>query len=207
MMTRHLALELAITRHYQDGQAVDRLADVAGLASWLAEQADLLSGAERADVPSGRLGEATRRDIVELRQALRSLLARAVQPAPPSHLDAAHLLPAQDAVGVVNAAAARVPVIPCLDWPHDAEPTAAPRTGRAPAADLLVAELARSAIDLLTGPLRDRLYACASPACVRYFVREHGRQRWCHAACGNRVRVARHYQRHRASTAKPLPPG
>jgi predicted RNA-binding Zn ribbon-like protein len=207
MMTRHLALELAITRHYQDGQAVDRLADVAGLTNWLAEQADLLSGAERADVPPGQLGEATRRDIVELRHAIRSLLARAVQPAPPSHMDAAHLLPAQDAVRVVNAAAARVPVTPCLDWPHDTEPTATQRAGGAGAADLLVAELARAAIDLLTGPLRDRLYACASPACVRYFVREHGRQRWCHAACGNRVRVARHYQRHRAPAAKPLSPG
>lgn len=202
-MTRHLALELAITRRYEDGRVVDRLADVPGLTSWFDEQADLLPDAER---PPGRLGEATRRDVVELRHALRSLLARAVEPEPPSHLDAAHLLPDQEAVRIVNAAAARVAVTPALDWPHDAEPVAGQRPQRAAAGDLLVAAVARATIDLLTGPSRDRLYACASPACVRYFVREHGRQRWCHAACGNRVRAARHYQRHRAANNPPPAP-
>ncbi|WP_139813476.1 CGNR zinc finger domain-containing protein [Mycobacterium simiae] len=31
-----------------------------------------------------------------------------------------------------------------------------------------------------------------------YFVKEHFRQQWCSAVCGNRARVARHAQRHRA---------
>ncbi|MCX4390896.1 CGNR zinc finger domain-containing protein [Micromonospora peucetia] len=33
---------------------------------------------------------------------------------------------------------------------------------------------------------------------MRYFVREHSRQQWCKPSCGNRARVARHYQRHQA---------
>ncbi|WP_225853148.1 CGNR zinc finger domain-containing protein [Micromonospora sp. AMSO1212t] len=45
---------------------------------------------------------------------------------------------------------------------------------------------------------RERLRACPAPRCVRYFLQEHARQQWCKPSCGNRARVARHYQRHQA---------
>jgi predicted RNA-binding Zn ribbon-like protein len=51
-------------------------------------------------------------------------------------------------------------------------------------------------IDLVAGdetPLR----ACYAPGCVLYFVQDHPRREWCSTACGNRVRAARHYRRHR----------
>lgn len=62
---------------------------------------------------------------------------------------------------------------------------------------VLLAALARAAVDFLGGPQRDRLRACTAPRCVRYFVKGHGRQEWCRPACGNRARAARHYDRHR----------
>lgn len=42
---------------------------------------------------------------------------------------------------------------------------------------------------------------CAAPSCVMYFVADRPRRQWCCAACGNRARVARHYQRQLAAGA------
>ena len=57
-------------------------------------------------------------------------------------------------------------------------------------------QIADAAIALFTGPERESLRACHAPGCVLYFVKQHPRREWCSAACGNRARVARHYQRH-----------
>ena len=38
--------------------------------------------------------------------------------------------------------------------------------------------------------------ATHAPGCVLYFVQDHPRREWCSTACGNRARVARHYDRH-----------
>ena len=44
-----------------------------------------------------------------------------------------------------------------------------------------------------------KIRECESEDCVMLFLATHPRRRWCSAArCGNRVRVARHYQRHKA---------
>jgi predicted RNA-binding Zn ribbon-like protein len=59
----------------------------------------------------------------------------------------------------------------------------------------LLAEVARSAIELLSDDDHANLRACHAPGCVQFFVRTHHRQEFCGAACGNRARAARHYQR------------
>ncbi|WP_213450945.1 ABATE domain-containing protein [Rhizomonospora bruguierae] len=100
-----------------------------------------------------------------------------------------------DALAEVNASAALLEA-PQLDWPepgprrrHPADPTHA-----------LLSALAVAAIDLLTGPDRERLRACNAPRCVRFFLKQNPRQEWCRPACGNRARVARfHDRRHRAA--------
>ncbi len=83
------------------------------------------------------------------------------------------------------------------DWPEDATPlvhhTPVRTTGD------LTAALAHAVIAFLAGPDRDRLRACHAPRCVRYFLKEHPRQEWCKPSCGNRARVARHHQRHKAT--------
>ncbi|MEE6307061.1 ABATE domain-containing protein [Plantactinospora veratri] len=202
-MSQQLALALAGTiRHDGNGGVADDLADVAGLTGWLREQAEPLREYAGSLGPAGELAdERLRLDVVGLRRAARTLLARAVHPAPPSRADSAALLPAQDAVDQLNQAAGRWPIRPVLSWPDQADPTLVWSGEPADARIRLVAGLARATIEFLAGPARDRLAACPAPRCVRYFVREHPRQEWCKASCGNRARVSRHYRRRAADRA------
>jgi predicted RNA-binding Zn ribbon-like protein len=66
------------------------------------------------------------------------------------------------------------------------------------AADRSRAELALAAARLFTGEEAGLLRDCGGPGCVLYYVKDHPRRGWCSAGCGNRARVARHYDRHRA---------
>ncbi|WP_406285333.1 CGNR zinc finger domain-containing protein [Streptomyces sp. NBC_00209] len=187
-MERWPALELASTiRHDGDGGVADDLATVEGVTRWIQERS-------AADVVAD---EPLRRDLIELRQAVRALFARAVSPAPASPADAHRLMPAEEATARLNAAAAREPVAPQLAWPADGTPTASLLTAEADPHVRLVAALARDAITFLSGPQRTQLRSCTAPRCVRYFVKTHGRQEWCKPSCGNRARAARHYRRQR----------
>ncbi|MGW2589626.1 CGNR zinc finger domain-containing protein [Streptomyces sp. NPDC001515] len=197
-MERWLALELASTiRHDGDGGVADDLATVRGTTRWLRAQSGLPAGPG----PSGEFtaDEELRSEIVELRQAVRALFARAVSPGPPSPADAGALPPAGRALARLNAAAAGEPVVPHLDWPADGVPATRLLSAEEDARVRLLAALARAAIDFLSGPRRESLRACAAPRCVRYFVKSHGRQEWCKPSCGNRARAARHYRRMRAA--------
>ncbi|MFC4022068.1 CGNR zinc finger domain-containing protein [Micromonospora sp. GCM10011542] len=196
-MSQQLVLALAGTiRHDGNGGVVDDLADVAGLATWIREHAEPLRG---YDAEPGTPDEQLRLDVVALRRAVRTLLARAVRPGPPSRADSSALLPVPDAVDHLNQAAGRLPVRPVLNWPDESTPTVAWRGEPADAQLRLTAGLARAAIDFLASPARAQLLACPAPRCVRYFVKEHPRQEWCKPSCGNRARVSRHYQRHAAN--------
>jgi predicted RNA-binding Zn ribbon-like protein len=65
------------------------------------------------------------------------------------------------------------------------------------AADRIRSELALETAQLLTGEQGGLLRACHAPGCVLYFVKDHPRREWCSSGCGNRARVARHYEKHR----------
>ncbi|MFJ5678130.1 ABATE domain-containing protein [Streptomyces sp. NPDC093097] len=196
MDATRLALDLAVTiRHDGHGGVADDLADTTGLTAWIRDRADALDCA--ADGPP-TADEALLTAVRELRDAVRALFARAVRPGPPSPADAHRLLPEDQALARLNAAAARVPTAPHLTWEPETLPVLRDLpTAAAPAADRLTAALARAALAFLGGPDRDRLRACPAPRCVRYFVKEHARQEWCKPSCGNRARVARHHRRHR----------
>ena len=61
-----------------------------------------------------------------------------------------------------------------------------------------------SAGDLLLGPKLARVRQCANPACRFLFLDDSkaGNRRWCSmAACGNRMKARRHYQRTRNDAA------
>lgn len=61
-----------------------------------------------------------------------------------------------------------------------------------------LAVLVGAAADLLTSPAVLKVKTCEGPGCRLLFVPAHPRRRWCDpATCGNRVRVARYYQRHK----------
>jgi predicted RNA-binding Zn ribbon-like protein len=136
--------------------------------------------------------EHARPRVVALRRAIRSLFAHAAAPQPPNHADAGNLLDQQAALAAVNAAAAGVPRVPVLTWPTGAEPRLDWTPAEVDAETALLASMARSAIELLTGADRERLRACPAPRCVRYSVQEHPRQTWCKPSCGNRARVSRY---------------
>jgi predicted RNA-binding Zn ribbon-like protein len=66
----------------------------------------------------------------------------------------------------------------------------------------LAAVLAEAAADLLASPAVTKIRECAADDCVLVFLPAHPRRRWCSATrCGNRVRVARYYERHKPDNA------
>jgi hypothetical protein len=148
-----------------NGALVDLIARPDGLRAWLDAQADRLQA---------------------LREALRSLLRAAMR----------NELPDMEALALVNAMSAAAPCAPVLDWPSDGPPLArSHREAHEPAARPLAA-IARSGIELLGSEQLHALRTCQGPGCVLIFVAANARRHWCSPAiCGNRVRVARHYQR------------
>ncbi|MGW4663904.1 CGNR zinc finger domain-containing protein [Streptosporangium sandarakinum] len=204
-------LEFVSTVRATRAGLTDTLSDVAGTTAWCREHAAEL------DLPAGfTASEEVRRELVELRQAVRALFARAVAPGPASRADAGRLPGFAESLDLVNATALAVPTAPRLEWPTGPDPSVPPESSApsdlssssAPSARNVPAvaagdsararaALASAAIAFLAGPRRELLRACPAPRCVLYFVREHARQEWCSVACGNRARAARHYRQHR----------
>ena len=60
----------------------------------------------------------------------------------------------------------------------------------------LLAELAGSVVDLLTGSDAARLALCDAPGCGQLYLRGRPNQQWCNPHCGNRARTQRHADRH-----------
>ncbi|MFD4003074.1 CGNR zinc finger domain-containing protein [Streptomyces rubiginosohelvolus] len=202
-MTERPVMELAGTiRHDGDGGVLDDLETVRGARRWLQQQPGVLAAVTGEPV----LDEELREAVVDVRRAVRALFARVVSPAPPSPADAHRLLPVDEALRLLNEAAAREPVAPQLHWPAEGPPTAGLLSAEGDPGVRLVAALARDAVDFLSGPQREHLRACRAPRCVRYFVKSHGRQEWCKPSCGNRARVARHYERARATGSPRIRP-
>lgn len=174
-----LAIDLVNTRT----AAGDLLATADDLRAWLRRQ-------------DGRIPEAPERaaaltdaDLAAVRR-LRAVTARLLHHArhgtapDPADLEALH---------VFQRAA---PAITELAWNGTALVAARRRTGSA--GDRLVAALAEAAAGLLADPAVTRIRECAADDCVLLFLPAHPRRRWCSpTGCGNRVRVARHYRRHR----------
>ncbi|MFJ4678194.1 MULTISPECIES: CGNR zinc finger domain-containing protein [unclassified Kitasatospora] len=193
------ALDLVGTvRHDGNGGVLDDLAEAGDAAAWLAEHGTRFTGpAELPDLDADLHAE-----VLELRRAARALFARAVSPGPASRADAHRLMPADRALERLNAAAALDPVAPQLGWDAGEPPARIrPLSSTGDARARLLAALARAVIEFLAGPEREQLRACQAPRCVRYFVKSHGRQEWCKTSCGNRARVARHYDRRRTGPA------
>ena len=176
-MTEPLAVAFANTWYAVRGAEREGVGTPSDLSEWLHEHA--LS----ADADEPAVG-----DFLTLRDAIRSLLCATAEGEPLAETD----------VAAVNSASESVPRWPVLAGTAQsgygvievasAEPLPAAR-----------AHIARDAIALLGGPLREDVRACHAPGCVQYFVKDHPRREWCSAACGNRARVARHYTKSKDS--------
>ncbi len=160
----------------EGGDAVDFLVAPEGLSGWLEAEGERLDG--WAPVTRTELA-----DFRGLRAAIRDLFDALLS----------GVVPSEGVVRAINAASARAPMYPELDCSGAARPRV-----RMSGSAASLAAVARSAIDLAGGPARERLRVCGAPGCPRLFVATNPR-RWCSESCGNRARVARHYERHRAS--------
>jgi predicted RNA-binding Zn ribbon-like protein len=126
----------------------------------------------------------------ELTQA--KALRRAIWDA--AHDRAARRLLAAKAVATINCTAASPPLIPVLDATGATSDWAPPtRVTQA------LSTLAREMIELLSGPLAERIRECAADDCPLVFVdtsRPNAR-RWCAMErCGNRHKLRTHRARH-----------
>jgi predicted RNA-binding Zn ribbon-like protein len=162
----------------------DLLATPERVVEWLRAEADRLrpDTLEPPDVTS----------LAALREALRALFHAALDGRAPFRVP----------LRTVSAASRAGARYLDLEWTAAGGPRTRARPerrgGTAPGAELL-AEIARSGIELLGGPGRKKLRRCDGPGCTLLFVATNPQRRWCAPhLCGNRVRVARHKRRIRS---------
>jgi predicted RNA-binding Zn ribbon-like protein len=136
----------------------------------------------------GELNDAGCAALLGLRERIDHLLRSAATGVPPS----------TEAVDHVNACSAAAAVAPQLNWPAGGHPRIWLSTPAGSQA-MVLGLIARSAIELLAGADRGRLRICQAHGCDRVYLAASAGRRWCSAACGNRVRVARHAARRRLS--------
>jgi predicted RNA-binding Zn ribbon-like protein len=186
-------LDLVNTEIISSGQRVDLLADFSDLVAWL-EAAGLVDGREASDARARWDGTGEGRRALEearrLRGLLRATAERAVAGRPIG----------RDAVAAINDVLRR-PV-------HTSElrRTAsgferAERWEFSSPEDLLV-PVAESARDLLAGGDLSLVRKCRNPDCILFFydTTKNRARAWCSmSSCGNRTKVAAHYQRQRAA--------
>jgi Putative stress-induced transcription regulator/CGNR zinc finger len=99
------------------------------------------------------------------------------------------------AVRLINSASALASRVTHLSWEGDTPHSETVWPPDARALEIALASLAEDAISTALGPSGRQLRACEAHGCIRLFIRDHGRRRWCSRACGDRVRVARHYRK------------
>ncbi|MEU1520050.1 ABATE domain-containing protein [Streptomyces sp. NPDC005811] len=172
-----LALDLVNTRP----TVGDLLATPGDLGAWWALQADRLP-----DVPK----EVTGTDLSAV-HAVREHAARA--------LDSVRHggQPLEVDLEALNQSQRAAPAILELQW--DGSTLTVTRRRDGSPGRQLAARLAEAVVELLADPAVTSIRQCEADDCTLLFLAAHPRRRWCSAArCGNRMRVARHYQRHKA---------
>ncbi|MER7004675.1 CGNR zinc finger domain-containing protein [Dactylosporangium sp. NPDC000555] len=177
-----LALDLVNTlANGPDGEVLDLLTSPKTAATWLDAQHAL---GRLTDARAGDL------DLVALRQ-LRSHIAECVERVRQG------AAPPPQALAALNAALHAAPAYLRMSWSGTAVTITVARSGD-PRHDLC-AELAHAAAELLSDPAITRVRTCEGARCRLLFLPAHPKRRWCSpSACGNRARVARHYQKHRS---------
>jgi len=156
----------------------------------LREPGDLAEWLAQPPLAAVLTGPASARDLTAaktLRQAIWDA----------AHARAAHRPLPVEAVATINRAAAGTPLRPALA----ADGTAAEWMPPVRATQALSC-LAREMIELLSGPLAERIRECASERCPMVFVdtSRPGARRWCAMErCGNRHKLREHRARRAAN--------
>jgi predicted RNA-binding Zn ribbon-like protein len=187
-----LAVELMNTVRIDSGEVCDELGTDDQAAAWLTAMRDRIEPAA-GKVVDGVDSTTVAAGLRRLRNALRRLAADATEdPRPAVTVPALTRAQAVDNLNVLARA------WPELVWPADEEPGQVVRADGTPN-DLVVGLIAHQGVEIFAGAGRERLRACLAPNCLLFFFKQQTRREWCSPECGNRARVARHYQRHHAS--------
>lgn len=179
-----LAIEFANTYYAVRGRHHEGIGTPTHLVTWLLDNAGPLRlDVDRSEL-ADRIGAAEVTAFRTLRAAIRGIAQAVTDGQPPNPRD----------VRTLNRTSAGAPRWPELDV-VDGTYSISEHT-RSDIVSGALARIARDAVRILGGPLRDDLRACHGPGCVLFFVKDHPRREWCSAACGNRARASRHYRRH-----------
>jgi predicted RNA-binding Zn ribbon-like protein len=170
-------LDLTATLGERRGRRAERMRTPQDLARWLvaAGLADQPPAASRQDLAHART----------LREAVYQTIKRRITGQPPGPGDLA----------IINDWAGRPPL---RTWLEAEDGQLRGRRDAATAA-ALVASVARDAVDLLGGPLADRIRECNAQDCALLFLdtSRAGRRRWCSmATCGARAKMTAYRARH-----------
>ena len=188
------AVELMNTVWADRGGVYDELSDAASaLRWWRAVEHRLPSRLERTQQGQLTIGPEAVASLRRLRDALRELAGEITGDDRPAARSATP--DRETAIAIINKLSARAPSWSELAWPPDDVPRRVTHS-RSNAAGAALSAIADDAVEFFAGDHRLELRACHAPGCVLYFVRDHPRRQWCSATCGNRARVARHYDRH-----------
>ncbi|MFI9812725.1 CGNR zinc finger domain-containing protein [Saccharothrix variisporea] len=168
------AVRLLNTRWWDRGRVRDGLAEPDHLRRWVA--------AVRPEVPVRDGDLAAFRG---LRDALHALAGHAL----------GDDIAVEEPLAVVNAVVADAP----SRLEYVLTPTGVARRTRRDATPVegLLADIAEELLELL---IDGSLARCQAHGCRHFYAQKPRHRQWCSAKCGNRVRVARHYQRRREDT-------
>lgn len=171
-----VALDFANTVACQGCRVGDALAAEKVAIGWLKRHGLIdAGGPENVPLP----------ELLRLRKVIRSVFAAA----------AARSGQAPGDLPFLNQASRRSPTYPTLVWNgRERVRTVVPVDGEG--RNRVLAELADSAISVVTEGGKHGLTKCAGPKCEHFLIARTSRQLWCSpTGCGNRARAARHYYR------------
>jgi predicted RNA-binding Zn ribbon-like protein len=184
-----VALDLVDTLMTAVEPSVDLLAPPGRAGSWWRIQGSRLPDGPAPDPASTARLRAAIRDLLDSHLAGRPARATSIED--------------------VNATAASVPVSPRLVAAATGGLAVETRWHTEHGGNAALAAIARETVELFAEPDRlEQLRRCANPACSMLFLADNKRRKWCAPnVCGNRVRVARHYERTHPATVAPMTDG
>jgi predicted RNA-binding Zn ribbon-like protein len=178
-------------------QPSERLRTYADLARWAQFGGALTGDQADAAIPTGAAAPERARETLEQARALRAALYRIFSAV------TRHDAPAPADLATLNGWIGTALAQGCLTVTDGGF-----AWGWQDAPDRLDAPLwpvARSAVDLLTGPALPRVHQCADAECGWFFldVSKNGSRRWCSMdGCGSRAKARQYYQRQQAARAR-----
>jgi predicted RNA-binding Zn ribbon-like protein len=171
-----LAIDLANTIRRRGSRYTDLIATPADLRVWLEYER------KRVRIPP-RVDDKLMTEFLAVRDQVLRILRAAAD---------GWELPAAD-VAAINERVRNAPTVRLLAS-LTGRHLITPVTRAAPGTRLL-ADLAASVVELLSGPDAEFLALCDAPGCGQFYLRGRPNQNWCSPQCGARARAQRHAQR------------